>query len=120
MLNKKYIIALATVLVCLFATTAMAQGVKDRMKARVPAIKALLADGTVGENNQGYLEFRGPQKQADIVNGQNTDRRLVYTAIAKKTGTTPDLVGQRRAAQITTKVAPGTWLQNPSGQWYKK
>ena len=87
---------------------------------RLPAVTALLADGTVGENKQGFLEFRGPEKQADVVRAENADRAEVYNAIARKTGTTPDLVGQRRADHIARQAPAGTWLQDPSGAWYRK
>ncbi|QJB56627.1 YdbL family protein [Pseudodesulfovibrio sp. zrk46] len=118
--NKKHIIALVTMLICLLAATAQAQGIKDRMKARVPAIQALQKQGIVGENNQGYLEFRGPQQQADLVAAENADRAKVYAAIAKKTGAAPAVVGQRSAAKFIQIVPPGSWVQNPQGQWYQK
>ena len=41
-------------------------------------------------------------------------------AIAKKQGTTPELVGQRRAIQIYKKAEPGTWIQGPKGEWKQK
>lgn len=119
MRNRTLILTLALAL-CLAATTALADSVKDRIIARKPAVTALLADGTVGENNQGYLEFRGAKKQADVVAAENQDRAAVYAAIAKKAGTTPALVGQRRAAKIAQQAPSGTWLQKPEGTWYKK
>jgi len=120
MRNRTLIITITALMVCLMASTALAGALKDRMKARRPAVVALLADGTVGENNQGYLEFKGPQKQADVVAAENKDRGIVYQAIGKKAGTTPDVVGQRRAAKIAQNAAPGTWLQKADGSWYQK
>ena len=93
---------------------------KERMLARVPEINALKAKGVVGENNQGYLEFRGQQEKAAVVEGENADRRQVYEAIAKQQGTAADLVGQRRALQIADSAGPGTWLQAADGAWRKK
>ncbi len=120
MQSRRYLIVLVTLIACLMAGTALAQGIKERIKARQPAVMALLSEGVVGENNQGYLEFRGAAKQADVVNAENADRKMVYAAIAKKTGTTPDVVGQRRAAQLVQIVPAGSWVQNPGGQWYQK
>ncbi len=100
--------------------TALAGELKDRLIARRPLVAALLADGTVGENNQGFLDFRGPKKQADVVDAENKDRAAVYQFISKKAGTTPDLVGQRRAAHIAESAPAGTWLQKPDGTWYQK
>ncbi|WP_207261984.1 DUF1318 domain-containing protein [Desulfovibrio sp. Huiquan2017] len=121
MRNKTLILTLVLALaLCLAATSALAGALKDRIIARKPAVAALLADGTVGENNQGYLEFRGAKKQADVVAAENKDRATVYAAIAKKAGTTSALVGQRRAGKIAQQAKPGTWLQKPEGTWYRK
>ena len=56
----------------------------------------------------------------DVVEAENTDRRKVYAAIGKKTGTTAEVVGKRRALKIAEIASPGDWLQNESGQWYRK
>jgi len=45
---------------------------------------------------------------------------LIYSAIAKKQNTTPELVGQRRAMQIAQKADPGTWIQDAGGRWRQK
>ncbi|WP_419787030.1 YdbL family protein [Pseudodesulfovibrio sp.] len=120
-MRNKYLLTLAlTLVLCALAGSAIAGELKDRIIARKPQIAALLADGTVGENNKGYLEFRGPKKQADVVAAENQDRTTVYQFIAKKAGTTPDLVGQRRAAHVAESAPAGTWLQKPDGTWYRK
>jgi uncharacterized protein YdbL (DUF1318 family) len=110
----------AALILCLAVAPALAGQLKDRMIERLPAVTALLAEGAVGENNQGFLEFRGPEKQADVVRAENADRAEVYAAIARKTNTTPELVGQRRADHIARQAPAGTWLQDPSGTWYRK
>lgn len=120
MKSNRYVIALMTLAICLLGATAMAGGVKERMLERVPAINVLKAEGIVGENSQGYLEFRGPQKQADMVQAENADRAKVYEAIGQKTGAEANVVGQRRAAQIAQQAPGGTWLQSPNGNWYQK
>ncbi|MEA1947633.1 MAG: YdbL family protein [Thermodesulfobacteriota bacterium] len=95
--------------------------IKTRMKERLPVINALKAEGVVGENNKGYLEFiGGDQAKKDVINAENSDRRQVYTAIAKQQGTSVELVGKRRAKQIVNKAKPGQWIQDQSGQWYQK
>lgn len=120
MRNNKILIGLITLLVCLMATAAIAGGVKERMKERKPIINALLAKGIVGENNKGYLEFRGAPQQQDIVSAENSDRTAVYQAIAKKNGTTVENVGKLRAEHTAQRAHPGTWLQDPGGGWYQK
>jgi uncharacterized protein YdbL (DUF1318 family) len=93
---------------------------KARMLKRVDVINSLKAKGVVGENNRGYLEFRGPKENADVVDAENQDRKTVYAAIAKQQGTGIDVVEKHRAAQIERIAKPGTWLQDANGKWYKK
>jgi len=98
-----------------------ADSVKERMAARAPEIVRLKSQGQVGENNQGYLEARGADAAgAAIVKDENQDRKLVYQAIAAKTGTTPEKVGQRAAAKRVEVAGKDEWLQSPSGEWYQK
>ncbi len=105
----------------LIADSGIAASVKDRMAARIPAINSLKDQGTIGENNRGYLEFRSGQKvQKNLVNDENKDRKLVYTAIAKKQKAKPGLVGKRRAKMIAENGKAGHWFQKGDGSWYKK
>ena len=99
-----------------------ANDIKARMQQRLPTIVKLKADGIVGENNKGYLEFvpGAAKKDPNTVSAENDDRQAVYGAIAKQQGTSPQLVGERRANQIGQKASSGSWLQDPSGKWYKK
>lgn len=103
------------------AGSAWAKGIKERMRARLPEITALKSQGVVGENNQGYLTLlKQPSSAKATLSAENQDRRTIYTAIAKKQGTTPELVGQRRALQIAQKANPGTMIQDANGKWRKK
>jgi len=99
-----------------------ADDIKARMQERLPTIVQMKADGIIGENNKGYLEFvpGAVQKMQDIVANENQDRKLVYEAIARQQKTTAELVGKRRAIQIAEKAAAGEWLQDQAGNWYKK
>ena len=101
--------------------SAFADNIKARMKNRLPVIKELKAQGIVGEDNKGYLQFVGGDKaKADVVAAENKDRKTVYAAIAKQQGTTPKLVGERRAIQIGQNASGGEWLQDASGKWSRK
>ena len=103
------------------ATFVQGADIKSRMQARLPQIIKLKAQGIIGENNLGLLEFRSTNKSgADIVNAENSDRQKVYNAIAKQQGVSATLVSQQRAQQIRTKAGAGEWLQKPDGQWYKQ
>ena len=123
-MKKKVTVAILAIFLCIgFAAGAFASAkeIRDRMIARLPEIKALKAKGLVGENNKGFLEFVGQQKEKpEIVTAENKDRAAVYEAIAKQQGTTVELVGKHRAIQIADKAKPGEWLQDADGQWYQK
>jgi len=99
-----------------------ANDIKARMQERLPTIVTLKAEGLIGENNKGYLEFvpGAAMKNDSVVSSENQDRQAVYSAIAKQQGTTPQLVGERRAIQIGEIASSGEWLQDSSGKWYKK
>ncbi len=116
----KYIVVSVLFLACMSGTAVQAAGVKARMKARLPEIIALKAQGVVGENNRGYLEFIGSRVKEALVTAENSDRRKVYMAIARQQGAGLEIVEKRRAAQIESKGRPGEWFQDPGGKWYKK
>ena len=123
MRTPKFLIAtiLAALAVLLLAQAGLADDIKDRMKARLPVITELKAQGLLGENNKGFLEFRGGQQpKADVVRAENADRAAVYAAIAQRQKTTPEFVGQARAAQIAEKEPAGFWVQDAGGAWKRK
>lgn len=125
MKNNIFFVSISFSLSVLLITGALAfagsNEIKERIKARLPVIDALKADGIIGENNRGYLEFiKNNKPKEDVVISENQDRKKVYSAIAKQQGTTADLVGKRRAKQITQRAKPGQWLQDGSGNWYQK
>jgi uncharacterized protein YdbL (DUF1318 family) len=121
-MNKNGRIAASLLFFAIIAlvATAWGQDIKARMRSRLPAIVELKKAGVVGENNQGFLAVRKSTNQKSLVDAENQDRRTIYTAIANKQNTTPELVGRRRAIQIAEKADPGTWIQNSNGQWIQK
>lgn len=103
------------------ATSVHSAGIKERMAGRIPAINALKAQGAIGENNKGFLEYRtGSKPQPQLVADENKDRAKVYGAISKQQGASATLVGERRANMISQKGKAGHWFQKPDGSWYKK
>jgi uncharacterized protein YdbL (DUF1318 family) len=105
----------------LFASSVWAGDIQSRMKARLPIITKLKAQGLVGENNRGLLEYRtGKKLHQKVINQENADRKRVYQSIAKKQGAKIGVVGQHRAAQIAKKAPKKTWLQDAKGRWYRK
>lgn len=102
-------------------TLAHTASIKDQMAARIPAINALKDQGVIGENNKGYLEYRGAgTPQRSLIEGENSDRSAVYAAIGKSQGASPVLVGERRANMIAENGQAGHWFQKPDGSWYQK
>ena len=95
--------------------------VKGRMEQRLSKLDALKEQGVIGENNRGLVELRGGNAEAgDVVAGENSDRGVVYAAIAKQTGSSAEAVGKARAKQIAAGSAARVWLQRDNGDWYKK
>lgn len=123
-MNTRHLITL--LILALFSTgVASAQNldaIRAEMAKRLPQVENLWRQGLVGENNEGYLSARGQlsEEQKKLIDAENTDRRQVYAAIARSTGSNPDAVGKQRAIQIATRAASGLWLQNERGDWYKK
>lgn len=108
-------------LVLFLAGPAFGQGMRDRMKNRLPVLIELKAAGIIGETSQGFVAFVGTEKKEQaVVDAENSDRCQVYEAIAKQKNTTPELVGQRRALQLAERAKPGEWLQNADGKWRQK
>lgn len=98
------------------------EAIKQRMLERVDEIDALKIAGKIGENNVGLLEQRGPltPEESKLMNEENADRRALYTIIGKRLGLTATVVGQGRAEELRNKSAPGVWLQDRGGKWYRK
>jgi uncharacterized protein len=104
-----------------FVSLASAQNlpeIRARMEKRVPQVDELKASGVLGENNLGFLAVRSGDDQG-VAAAENADRSVVYAAIAKKTGSTADMVGKTRAQQIAENSAAGVYLQRVDGGWYK-
>ena len=97
--------------------------IKKNMAERKPKIEVLKKAGSIGENKTGYLEVMKDVKLEDadnkLVEAENKDRKTVYSAIAKKEGSTVEKVGELRAKQIRSKAAEGEFIQGEDGKWVK-
>lgn len=113
---------LLSVLFLGFAAVSRAQdlgSLRARMEQRIGQIDALKTQGVIGENNRGFLAVRSGDDKG-VSAAENADRAAVYAAIAQKTGTTSESVGQARAKQIAMGSAKGVWVQAATGEWSKK
>ena len=97
---------------------------KDRFLQRKPLLENMKDQGWIGENNLGFLSFRGAAGQSkenvQLVQAENDDRKTVYAEISAKVNTSLIEVGKRRAVQIAAMAAVGQWLQDADGNWYQK
>ena len=119
--KRNLALGVSIVLLIVFCGVVWGQDIKSRMRDRLPAIVSLKTAGLIGENNQGYLTIlKPPIDKESLVIDENNDRRIIYEAIAKNQGTTPELVGQRRALQIAEKADLGDWIQDANGHWQQK
>jgi len=97
--------------------------VQARMKERIAKLAPLKTAKAVGENNAGFIEVLKADAGAavrQLADEENTDRRLVYAAIAAKTGASPAQVGRQRAKELAERAAPGLMIQREDGSWVEK
>lgn len=95
---------------------------KQRIHARQDTIAALKDRGVLGENNRGFVEARATlstEENSNVVS-ENSDRAILYAAVASQTGGTPEQAGRARAKKIAENSRPGVWLQDESGRWHQK
>ncbi len=97
---------------------------KARFLERKPLLDKMKDQGWIGENNLGFLDFRGnagkSRENVQLVKEENEDRGTVYAEIAVKVNVSAGEVGRRRAVQIAKLAAAGHWLQDAEGNWYQK
>lgn len=113
----------------LFATVAVAAvalsaGMLARpAMAQSPAVSAAIADGSVGEQSDGYLGIRGSVSD-DVRSGVdaiNIKRRAAYTDLAAKRGVTVSDVAAATGCQtLSSRVKSGQAYRIGSGAWQVK
>jgi len=103
-------------------TPEVRQALENR-RARFNELHALKAQGIVGENNRGYIEFlESGAAASSLVIAENSDRKVIYQTIAEQN----DLQGQldtieKVFAQVQRdKAESGDRIQGDDGQWIQK
>ena len=100
---------------------AVAEGIKQRMKLRLPAIAALKTQGIIGENNKGYLGFvTNVKKSENVITAENQDRKMVYSYFAKQQNTDLGVVEKIQAERKAQKTHKGEFYQNSAEKWVRK
>ena len=117
---RKFFVAVAAVAALgVAATAAFAQ--TGAQKALIDAAKA---EGTVGEQADGYLGFRVGPGSADLraaVQATNAGRQALYARSAAEAGTTAEVAGARMfQSQLLPRISSGQWYRNEQGQWVQR
>lgn len=96
----------------------------DSRRDRFDELRALKAQGVVGENNRGYVEVLSENPKAQgLVDAENKDRRLIYQAIVEQNNlAASDLATVENVfAQVQRdKANAGDKVQDPDGKWTTK
>ena len=95
---------------------------RKRMELRVAELHQLRIEGVAGENKLGLLTVLGTPTAADqaVIDAENRDRMILYTAIAQKQATTPERIGAQNAKRIAANAPRGTRIQDAAGAWTRK
>ena len=89
------------------------------MAQRDPAYAAARANGSVGEQIDGYLGIVGQATPAlqTLVNDINIQRRAVYTRKAQENNATVEQYATTAGCQAIMRTVPGEKYQAPDGTW---
>jgi uncharacterized protein YdbL (DUF1318 family) len=91
-----------------------------RRKDRRSQVVGLLSSGAIGENSRGMLEVRNSDSAAaEIVSAENSDRSIIYRAIANKNGTSVADVEKLYAKRLQSDAPSGAPIETPGG-WQTK
>ena len=95
---------------------------QERFKQRFTDIRKYKDAGQIGETSTGLLaEVKGAGAgAAKVVADDNVDRQELYALIAKKEGTSPDVVARTNATRNFQRAKKGDWLKGDDGQWRQK
>lgn len=90
----------------------------ERRKDRKGELSSLQAKGAVGENARGMVEAKTGEGSS-VVQAENSDRSVIYSAIAAKNGTSVSDVERLYARRLQSDAPSGTPIETSSG-WSTK
>lgn len=118
---RKSFVAVAAVAALVFAAAGAAFAQSAEQKALVDRAKA---EGTVGEQADGYLGFRVQSSDAALttaVRVTNDGRRAAYARAAAEAGVSVDVAANRAFETIVfPRVSSGQWWRDASGNWVRR
>lgn len=99
-----------------FALTAVVAPVQAQ---RDPAYAAARANGSIGEQTDGYIGIVGAATATlqSLVNDINIRRRTVYAAKALENGATREQYAITAGCQAIARTSAGEKYQAPDGSW---
>lgn len=107
-------------LILIAAAAALGLGTAVAVSAQSGAVSAALANGSVGEQADGYLGFRSapsPALRAEV-EAINIKRRAAYTDLAAKRGVTvSDMAAATGCKTLASRVGPGQAYLLNDGVW---
>ena len=86
-------------------------------------VDAAKAQGSVGEQGDGFLGFVHGSADAHVttaVNEINAARAETYRQTAAKSGVTPEAAGQAVALQLQARMPAGQYFKPLGGSWVQK
>jgi len=107
-------------LILIAAAAALGLGTAVAVSAQSGAVSAALANGSVGEQADGYLGFRSAPSAAlrAEVEAINIKRRAAYTDLAAKRGVTvSDMAAATGCKTLASRVGPGQAYLLNDGVW---
>jgi uncharacterized protein len=117
--RKVFVVVAAIAALGVAAGAAVAQ--TSQQKALIDSAKA---EGSVGEQADGYLGFRQPSSDGALtqaVQATNAARRAAYARSAADAGTSADVAGARMfETQLLPRISSGQWYRNAAGQWVQR
>lgn len=102
-------------------TPEIQQALENRQN-RYAELANLKAQGSIGENNRGYVESRNGSASSTVA-AENADRGVIYQAIVDQNSLGPSGLSKVEAvfAEVQNeKAKPGEPVQLPSGEWTRK
>ena len=117
--RKLFVVTAAVAALGVAAGAAFAQ-----TAAQKSMIDAAKAQGTVGEQADGYLGFRVTSSDPALtqaVTVTNSARREAYARSGQAAGTTAEVAAARMfEAQLLPRLSTGEWYRNSQGQWVQR
>ncbi|MDA8991239.1 YdbL family protein [Opitutales bacterium] len=94
----------------------------SRMKERLPEIVKAKNSGFIGEGTEGLVHVRGTGTKAvkKLADDENNDRKILFSAMSKKTGGSVDEVASKFSKALVKKSKKGHWFRKSSGKWIQR